>query len=553
MQPHRASSLQHRLGGSARWLAACLILPVAAWAGASEPAIPTLAELEAAGARIGQIHVVTGEIFDLTDPKEDKLLFRWANALHIRTRPAVIQQALVFKSGEALSVARIDETERLLRRIRYLYDVQIRPVAWQDGVVDLEVRTRDTWSLDPGFSAGRSGGANSSGIRIREYNLLGTGTSLSWGRSNNVDRSSNTFQFSADRILGTRTSLDFDISRNSDGRRDAVSLVRPFYALDSRWAAGLSASRDDRIDSVYDTGVVAGEFRHRQRLAEAFAGWSSGWVDGWVQRYSIGTSLIDDSYLPEPGHLAPAALPPDEKLVTPFFRYELIEDRFAKFQNRNLMARPEFFELGLAATVQVGWAGRNWGSSRDALVYAASVSRGFEPAPEHILTAAASISGQYANGRARRQRLAVQSQYYLPQGRRWLFYASAAVDTLTNPIPTETLLLGGDNGLRGYPLRYQNGQRRALFTVEERFFTDAYIWRLFRIGGAAFIDHGRAWGGNATNTINPGWLSNAGLGLRIVSVRAAFSNVLHVDLAFPLNATPDIRKVQFLVRTKTSF
>jgi len=26
-----------------------------------------------------------------------------------------------------------------------------------------------------------------------------------------------------------------------------------------------------------------------------------------------------------------------------------------------------------------------------------------------------------------------------------------------------------------------------------------------------------------------------------------------VDLAFPLNTTPDIKKVQFLVKTKTSF
>ena len=32
--------------------------------------------------------------------------------------------------------------------------------------------------------------------------------------------------------------------------------------------------------------------------------------------------------------------------------------------------------------------------------------------------------------------------------------------------------LGGDTGLRGYPLRYQNGNQRALFTVEERLYTN---------------------------------------------------------------------------------
>jgi len=124
---------------------------------------------------------------------------------------------------------------------------------------------------------------------------------------------------------------------------------------------------------------------------------------------------------------------------------------------------------------------------------------------------------------------------------------------LTHPDVNETLLLGGDNGLRGYPLRYQSGTRRALFTLEERHYTDIYLWRLFRIGGAGFFDSGRAWGGDNVNASNPGWLSDVGFGLRIESARSSFSNILHVDLAFPLNGTADIAKVQLLVKVKTSF
>ena len=52
----------------------------------------------------------------------------------------------------------------------------------------------------------------------------------------------------------------------------------------------------------------------------------------------------------------------------------------------------------------------------------------------------------------------------------------------------DQLLLGGDNGLRGYPLRYQSGDRRALFTIEERAYTDWYPFRLVRVGGAVFYD-----------------------------------------------------------------
>ncbi len=532
-------------------LALTLSRPVSAQE--ASPSLPSFAELEAAGATVGEVRVVTRDIFDTDDPKEDKLLFRWANALHIRTRPGVIERALLFKTGDPLSVRVIDETERLLRSSRYLYDVRFRPVAWRDGVVDIEVETRDTWTLDLGVSAGRSGGANSSGIRLKEYNLLGTGMSVSLGRSKDVDRSSNEFQFSDERAFGTRTALGYSHALNSDGRRDAASVVRPFYALDARWAAGVTASKDNRIDAVYNAGNVVSRYRHREDRAEAFGGWSQGLVDGWVRRWSLGLGLREDAYAPEPGLTAPAQLPGNEKLVAPFVRFELVEDRFEKLLNRNLIGRPEFFAIGLASTIQLGWAATGLGSSRDALLYAGSVSRGFEPVPEHTLIASAAIEGQYSGGQVRHQHLGAQVQYYRPQGRRWLFYASAAGDMLTRPDPADSLLLGGDNGLRGYRLRYQSGQRRALFTLEERFYTDLYVWRLFRIGGATFFDAGRAWGGDNVNTLNPGWLSNVGFGLRIVSARSAFSNVLHVDLAFPFNPTADVKKVQFVVKTKGSF
>ncbi len=522
---------------------------------ADEPAqaLPSFAELEAAGARIGEIRVAARDIFDTSDPKEDNWLFRTANRLHIQTRPSVIERQLLFKSGEPVSVRLIEETERLLRSNRYLYDVQFRPLAVHDGVVDIEVITRDTWSLDPGFSAGRSGGANSSGLKLREYNVFGTGTSISLGRSKDVDRTSTEFQFSNARAFGTWAAVDYAHSSNSDGKRNAASVVRPFYALDARWAAGVSASKDDRIDAVYNAGNVVSQYRHREDKGELFGGWSPGLQDGWVQRYSLGLSYEMDAHAVEPGLVAPAQLPPDEKLVAPFARYELIEDRYDRELNRNLIGRPEFFALGLNSRLQLGRASTGLGSSRNAWLYSGSISRGFEPFPEHMLIAAASFSGQYGDGQVRRQRLGAQAQYYLPQGRRWLFYAGASGDMLTRPELPDLLLLGGDNGLRGYPLRYQSGTRRALFTVEERFYTDLYVWQLFRIGGAAFFDVGRAWGGDFVNTVNPGWLSNAGVGMRIVSARAAFSNVLHLDLAFPLNTTPDIKKVQFIVKTKTSF
>lgn len=526
---------------------------VPAQAPSPDPVVPSFAALEAAGATVGEVRVVGLDIFDLEDPKENYLLFRLANRLHIQTRPGVIERSLLFKRGDPLSVRLIEETERLLRNNRYLYDVKISPLAYRDGVVDIEVQTRDTWSLDAGFSFGRAGGANSSRVSLREYNLLGTGIYLNLGRSSTVDRSGVDFQIQNNHAFDGWTALRYSRARNSDGTRQAASVLRPFYALDARWSAGASVSKDDRIDAVYRAGAIASQYRHQQDQAEAFGGWSQGLVDGRTRRYSIGVTASDDVYRPEPGRVPPARLPSDQKIVAPFFRYELVEDAFERMRNRDQIGRPEFFALGFGASLQLGRALSTLGASQDLWLYSGSMRNGFVPLADHDLLASVALSGQYGGGAVRRQLLSAAARYYLPVNKRILLYGAASADVLKNPDLPDLLTLGGDNGLRGYPLRYQTGERRALFTAEVRAYTDPYLFRLFRIGGAAFYDIGRAWGGPDANPVNAGWLSNAGVGLRFFSVRSAFGNVLHVDLAIPLNRDASIKPVQFLVKTRTSF
>src|SRR5262249_34143542 len=109
----------------------------------ADKSVPSFSQLEKAGATIGQIRGVAGNIFDLGDPREDNALFRLVNALHVGTRPGVIDRRLLFKPGDKVSARVIEETERLLRTNRFLYDVDIVPAAYHDGRVDIDVVTRD--------------------------------------------------------------------------------------------------------------------------------------------------------------------------------------------------------------------------------------------------------------------------------------------------------------------------------------------------------------------------------------------------------------------------
>jgi len=107
--------------------------------------------LEAEEVVIGDIILEKADVFDLSDPKENNALYRLANRFHIITRDSVIEQQLLFAPGEPFSKRRVEETERILRRNTYFYDASITPVNREDGTVDLQVNTRDVWTLKPGF------------------------------------------------------------------------------------------------------------------------------------------------------------------------------------------------------------------------------------------------------------------------------------------------------------------------------------------------------------------------------------------------------------------
>ncbi|MEN8132650.1 MAG: POTRA domain-containing protein, partial [Pseudomonadota bacterium] len=256
--------------------------------------LPSFEQLEAEGAVIGEVRIDNQNIFDLNDPKENNLLFRLANTLHIRTRPSVIRRALLFKSGEPVSVQLIEETERLLRDNNYLYDVKIRPLAYQDGVVDIEVTTRDTWTLDLGLGFTRKGGDNETKYGLEEYNLLGTGIGIGWQRTIIDEGTTDQFEFQIDQLFGTRTRLGYSYEERHDGKGQFASLVRPFYALDARWAAGVKGSTADRLISSYTDGVLTGQYRQDRDLVNVFGGWSKGLIDGWTRRYSAGLDYLKD-------------------------------------------------------------------------------------------------------------------------------------------------------------------------------------------------------------------------------------------------------------------
>lgn len=537
-------------GTAAAALALGILSAVPAFPG--EP-VPSDAELAALGATIGEIRIVPENIFDVADPREDNRLFRLANRLHIRTRPRVISRQLLFHTGDRYDRRLLDESERILRSNRYLYDAWIRPVAFRDGRVDIEVRTRDVWTLLPGFSFERKGGKNATSIDVKETNLLGLGSELGIARKSTAERTTDSLRFSDAHLFGTWLSTEIELADTSDGSRRNVFLDRPFYALDTRWAAGVRFAEEERIDSLVAVGTIALRFRATTKSFRLTGGWSRGLRHGFAWRFLLGAERDESRFSPPPEGTAGLPVPADRVLAYPFAGFELLEDDFETAKNRDQIDRTEDFFLGTRLRATLGRASPRFGSDRSAWPFSASFGKGGRFGDRWTVTIDGSFEGRIEHGSARDTNLGAVARVYRRLSRKWLFFASLAGTRWIDPDDDHQTLLGGDNGLRGYPQSYQAGDRKLLVTVEQRYYTEWYPFRLFRVGGAIFFDAGRAWGGNVSGLPDPGPLRDAGVGLRIGNARSGLGNVTHVDVAFPFDGDPSIDRVQLLVVTKQSF
>lgn len=516
--------------------------------------VPADEAMEAAGAVIGNIDIDIRNIFDQSDPRERSGLFRLADELHLRTKRATIRAQLLFASGDKYRARKLAETERALRLLRYVYDAHIVPVHYADGKVDVKVITKDVWTLSPGISFGRAGGTNATSFNLQDTNILGWGKTLQISHGSTVDRTSNTVAWTDPNVLGSHwTSAATDVD-SSDGRTRSLQLGQPFYSLDTPWTVNMSGLGFDRTVSRYNLGNIVDQFKDNETSYQLSGGLSSGLVDGWVKRLTFGMTYDRNIFVPTPLTATPAkVLPPDRTLSYPFVGFDILQDYYKKVGDENEIGRTEDLYFGTEVTGSVGLSNSAFGADRNAVMLAATAVKGFELPVEQQLFLTGDFSTRIEEGRARNLIADAGAKYYWRWREACLLYAAVAATVTDSLDPDMQILLGGDNGLRGYPLRYESGTSRALVTVEQRFFTDWYPFRLARVGAAVFADAGRTWGSGVIGNSDPGLLRDVGFGLRLGNTRTGLGNVVHVDFAFPLSNIAGIQKFQFLVQTFQSF
>lgn len=521
----------------------------------STAAVPDDATLEASGAVIGEVIVHSGDIFDPEQPGESNVVFRAANKLHINTRDRTIRQLVLFHDGDPYSRRILDESERLLRSTGYLYDAKIRPLRYDGERVTVLVETRDVWTLGVGAGLGRSGGSNTAHFGLEDRNFLGTGKDIAVQQRRDVDRTETMYRYSDPNLFGSRTRLQLRYANLSDGKSTLVSAGRPFYSLSSRWAVGAAGSTDDRIDSLYTAGVITSQFRHQTVAGEAYGGISRGLVNGRARRFLYGFAYSKEEFgaPTDPASVPPATMPSDRTLSYPWVGYEEIQDGYFTAHDMDQIQRTEDHNLGREIHARIGYSAPAFGGDRNRAVYEARIAQGLNPGNGQTLFLSSGLSGRYGGEGAENLLLSGSARYLARDMGENLFYAFLGGDVAQNLDSENQLLIGGDNGVRGYPLRYQEGDRRVRLSIEQRFYMPWHLLKLVHVGAAVFYDAGAAWwSGDASATSSP-LLQDVGFGLRLSSSRSARGGMVHVDLAFPLNPPDGVPHYQLSVQAGETF
>jgi hypothetical protein len=439
--------------------------------------------LEQAGATIRAIHITVDNVFDPNDPDEDKKLYRWANRVHVLTRDEVLEDILLFAPGDPFVARLLDESARTLRARGFISEATVEPGEYDAATnsVDVNVRVRDSWSLAMDLKLNRKGGETEWGIGLSDNNLFGTGKTVEVSYESEIDRDEWALGYADGNVLGSRARLRALWANTSDGDRREFLLERPFFALDTRWSLGGSFHDEQRVDTMYDLSEEIDEFRHDIDAFTVHGGWSRGLVGGHVQRWLFGVTSEEHVFRPTPVVPQPLLLPPDRELVYPWLGWQWIEEDYREMSELNDMGRTEDISLGLNLFASIGFAERRFGSDRDAELLRVTAEKGWEAGgPGRLFLLEAGASARREDAGTRNSQVYFAGHYYRRNLEKHLFTVSLSALATHNLDPEYQVLLGGDTGLRGYPIRYQAGEGRTILNVEQRFFTDLYPWRLFR-------------------------------------------------------------------------
>ena len=479
--------------------------------------------------RIREIRVDIGLIHPEDEAKESAFA-RFQNRYHIATRESVIRTNLLFKEGDVLDQDLIESSERGLRRFRFLNAAEIEVVPVDEKTVDIEVRTRDAWSLVPGGNVQGGGGLAVVSLSLMEVNLLGQGKTLFAEAINESDVGTTwKYGYRDYQLFGSRWTSNLTYQTGPLIESYYLHAGLPLYSPDSKWAGGVSAFQGDIVVRRFEDGEESDRFAKDQKFVTGFIKRSFG---ERFKKHNVKLQLkyetIDYSSL---GIATSVPPPPDTANLTPIVAVTTQNIEWVKETYINKMGIVEDKTLGLRSGIRVG--------------YGIPLENGFELWDTRVF---ASYTSEFANDQFAFINAAVDSEvvrntivfggakYYKKFSRHTVAFRFST--KLGYELDTSRQFnLGADSGLRGYKARQFTGEKLVVLNLEDRQFWGEQAGGLnLAIGTVLFVDAGNVW--KEEEDVDLGELNwSTGFGFRIGFSNLPGQPIARIDYGWALDGS----------------
>lgn len=494
------------------------------------------------GRPIRRITIVAHDVYDPVPPTRLAALHRLANRMHFRTRERTVRSQLLFREGDPWSEKLGRETARNLRALDFLDPRRVEARGSSDSV-EVLVETRDLWTTSPEINIESGGGRNTGSLGFTERNLLGLGKSVSLLYREDAIGVTRHLSFDDPAVFGSRHELHVGGGKSAEGASAQARIGVPFYAEETPRTYGVSWNRTTYVAHLFQRGSEVASID--ERLEEGSL-WFGGRVPTLASIARLTGSLEFEDRRRGPTRLQPGAstaFAGDEEVIRRrmvALKLRLWQPRYVELEDINRMDRVEDFDLGTSATFKLGASAKFLGGSVDEGhvefgldagtltgagfgVVRGSVSGWVRPSPSDVV---ARVDGRW---------------YFLPPGHTIVLGALGIAGS--NVSRDFQVSIGGLNGLRAYPVNEVTGRQAWRMNAEDRWIFSPEDWTFVKIASAVFYDAARAWGAGAGGI---GWHHDAGVGLRLAVPQFGLSQVLRIDVAWPISPSRDGRRTPVL-------
>ncbi len=470
---------------------------------------------------------------NINDPESDDAsgFSEFLNRTHPVTKEFVLRNYLMFKEGDQFSSFELSESERIIRKLKFIDDAKIVVIPVSEEMVDIYIVTRDIYSLGLNYEIR---GAKSGTIELFERSLFGLGHDfvISFPYDYYVDHYGLGYQVAYKMRNIAKSLIDASATySNALGKEYYdLSFQRKFLSATTKYAGGFSI-RETLTSSDLDT--LESEVPLEYNNLDIWLGRSFMIDKSSMTRLVFAARHVNNNVYERP-EITSTSYYALQKYRVILGSLSLVKQNYFKTSLIYNYGRTEDIPYGSKFNITYG---REINEFKIRDYYGLGISMANFPGKIGYFYINAQVGFFHNGGSAEQGALDLEANYIsnlTSVGKyRFRYFANLRYTKGYNRFDDEYLRIENNTGIRGFSNDTIRPDQRLILNLETISFTPIYVYG-FRFALYGFADIG-IFSNSDPFTVNSNVISEIGLGLRIRNDNLIFKTIQLRFSYFPLS------------------